>query len=56
MWHVQETGEGHTGCWCRDPTERDHLKGIGIDGRMKLKWIFRKWDGGGRKVDWSGLG
>jgi hypothetical protein len=49
MWHVQETGEGHTGCWCRDLMERDHLDGIG--GRIILKWIFKKWDGGGHTLD-----
>jgi hypothetical protein len=26
------------------PEERDHLKEPGIDGRIILRWIFRKWD------------
>ena len=32
--------------------ERDHLKDSGVDGRIILRWIFRKWDGG---MDWFDL-
>jgi len=28
--------------------ERDHLEIPGVDGRIKLRWIFRKWDVGYR--------
>jgi len=31
--------------------ERDHLENPRVDGRVILKWIFGKWDGGGEK-DW----
>jgi hypothetical protein len=39
----------HTGFWWGDLRERDHLEYVGIDRRIILKWIFKKWDGG---MDW----
>jgi hypothetical protein len=35
----------HIGFWWRDPRERDHLRDLGVDGRIILKCVFRKWDG-----------
>jgi hypothetical protein len=37
-------GEVYTGFWCGNLRERDHLGDPGVDGRIILKWIFRKWD------------
>ena len=39
----------HAGFWRGNLTERDHLKEPGLDGRIILRWIFRKWD------MWDGL-
>jgi hypothetical protein len=39
-------GEVCTGFWWGNLRERDHLQDPGIDGRIILRWIFRKWDVG----------
>jgi len=45
MWHEWERGEVQTGFWSGGLRERDDFEHLGIDGRMILKWIFKKWDG-----------
>jgi hypothetical protein len=42
----------HTGFWWGDLREGDHLGGPGVDGRIILIWIFKKWDG---VMDWIEL-
>jgi hypothetical protein len=50
--HVGVFGRGEvcTGFWWGKLRERDHLENPGVDGRITLRWIFRKWDVG----TWTG--
>jgi hypothetical protein len=43
------------GFWCGNLRERDHWGDSGVDGRIILGWIFRKWDVG-CGLDWAGSG
>jgi len=47
--HVAHMGErrGTYRVLVGKPERRDHLEDPGIDGRIILRWIFRKCDGGG---------
>jgi hypothetical protein len=44
--------EACIGFWWGNLRERDHWGDIGVDGRIMLGSIFRKWDVG----VWTGLG
>jgi len=43
---VRGKEEVYTGLWRGNLRERDHLGDPGVDGRIILRWIFRKWDVG----------
>jgi hypothetical protein len=50
--HVARLGERRVAyrvCW-ENVRETDQLEGLGLDGRIILKWILKKWDRG-----WAGL-
>jgi len=50
MWHGWKTGQVHTGFWCGNLREIDHLQDLDVDMRIILKHTFKKSDGGG--MDW----
>jgi hypothetical protein len=44
-------GEVHTGYWWGNMKKRGHLEDPGVDGKIMLRWIFRKRDAGA----WTGV-
>jgi hypothetical protein len=46
----------HTGFWWGDLREGDHLGDPSVDGRIILKWIFKKWDGAWIGFSWLRIG
>ena len=50
MGHKACTGE-RRGAYRGNLSERDHFQDTGLDGRIVIKWMFKRWDGG----SWTGL-
>jgi hypothetical protein len=46
MQHVWGKGEVHAGFWWGNLRERDDLEDLGVDWKIILKLIFKKWDEG----------
>jgi hypothetical protein len=57
MWHVWWRGEVCTRFWWGNLGERDRWGDPGVDGRIMLGWIFKKWDANVRTgLGWLGIG
>jgi hypothetical protein len=39
-------GEAYTGFWWGNLREKDNMGEPSVDGKIILRWIFRKWDVG----------
>jgi hypothetical protein len=52
MCHILGRGVAHRGFCCGNQKGTDHLEDIGVDGKIILKCILKKFD---RKV-WTGSG
>jgi len=46
MWRIWVREEACTGFWWGNLREREHWGDPGADGRIVLRWTFRKWDVG----------
>ena len=58
-WHVARIGErrGAYRVSVGRPEGRNHSKDPGVDGRIILKWSFKKWDcGAGTGPIWLRIG
>jgi hypothetical protein len=56
VFKLSGRGEMHTGFWWGDLRKSDHFGDPGVDGRIILKWIFKKWDGAWIGLSWLMIG
>jgi hypothetical protein len=56
IYYVWEIGELHTGSWWVKLRERTSLVDLGVDCRIILKWIFKKWEGTWNRLFWLRIG
>jgi hypothetical protein len=53
VWRKREV---HTGFWWGGLREDDHLGDPGVDGRIILKCILKKWDVAWTELSWLRIG
>ena len=51
MKHEWGNGELHTGFWLGDLRKRRYLEDLGTGGRIIIKCVFKKCDGGKDRID-----
>ena len=45
MWRIWGRTQVYTGFWWANVREKNHWRDPDIDGKIILRWIFRKWEG-----------
>jgi hypothetical protein len=55
MWHEWGKSEVRTGFWLGDLRDRDYLEDPGVDGRIILKWCFKKRGGAEDRNRWRAV-
>ena len=56
--HVTRRGSGevHKGFWWGTPRVKSQLEDLGVEGRIILKCILKKWDGAWTGLMWLRIG
>jgi hypothetical protein len=56
LWNFWVSRELQIGFWRGNVRERTHFEYVCADGRIILKWIFKKWYGGWTGLIWLRIG